>query len=107
VPGEVTRQTLFPAVIARGQLALCAALIGWCGGAIRASEYAIGADVSFLQQAEEHGVIFKDNGEAKPGLRILKEHGYDWVRLRLFHSPPNLPNSLQLFLSVSIRDISG
>lgn len=87
--------------MARGQLAISVALIGFCGTAVRASEYAIGADVSFLKQAEERGVIFKDNGEPKPGLRILKEHGYDWVRLRLFHSPTNLPNHLQYTIALA------
>ncbi|HUR57514.1 MAG TPA: glycosyl hydrolase 53 family protein, partial [Opitutaceae bacterium] len=56
----------------------------WGAGA---STYAIGADVSILGQAEANGTIFKDNGEAKPGLQILKDHGYNWIRLRLFHTP--------------------
>jgi arabinogalactan endo-1,4-beta-galactosidase len=57
-------------------------------------EYAIGADVSFLAHAEQKGVVFKDNGQVKAGLQILKDHGYNWVRLRLFHSPDRLPNNL-------------
>jgi len=57
-------------------------------------QYAIGADVSFLAQAEQQGVAFKDQGVAKPGLEILKDHGYNWIRLRLFHSPTDLPNDL-------------
>lgn len=58
------------------------------------ADYAIGADLSFLKQAEDRGTAFKDNGETKPGLRIFKDHGYNWIRLRLFHSPTNLPNNL-------------
>ncbi|HTY85569.1 MAG TPA: glycosyl hydrolase 53 family protein [Silvibacterium sp.] len=57
-------------------------------------EYAIGADVSFLRQAEQNGAVFKENGTAKPVLEILKDHGYNWIRLRLFHSPADLPNNL-------------
>ncbi len=60
-----------------------------------AQEYAIGADVSFLAQAEKNGIVFKDDGQAKPGLQIFKDHGYNWVRLRLFHSPTRLPNNLE------------
>jgi arabinogalactan endo-1,4-beta-galactosidase len=56
--------------------------------------YAIGADLSFLRQAEERGVIFKDGGVAKPGMQIFRDHGYNWVRLRLFHTPTRLPNDL-------------
>jgi len=61
----------------------------------RAADYAIGADLSFLKQAEDQGVVFKDNGQAKPGLQIFKDHGYNWIRLRLFHSPTRLPNNLE------------
>jgi arabinogalactan endo-1,4-beta-galactosidase len=60
-----------------------------------ADDYAIGADVSFLPQAEADGVVFKDAGHAKPGLQIFKNHGYNWVRLRLFHTPRQLPNDLE------------
>jgi len=58
------------------------------------TEYVIGADLSFLRQAEERGTIFKDGDEAKPGLRLFKDHGYNWIRLRLFHTPSRLPNNL-------------
>ena len=57
--------------------------------------YAIGADLSFLRQAESEGVVFKDHGQARPGLQILRDHGYNWVRLRLFHTPTTLPNNLE------------
>ena len=59
-----------------------------------AQEYAIGADISFLKQAEQQGAIFKESGTPKPVLEILKGHGYNWVRLRLFHTPSDLPNDL-------------
>ena len=60
----------------------------------QAADYAIGADLSFLKQAEERGPVFKDGGQARPGLQIFKDHGYNWVRLRLFHTPTQLPNNL-------------
>jgi arabinogalactan endo-1,4-beta-galactosidase len=63
-------------------------------GSSQAQEYAIGADVSFARQAEQQGVVFKDNGVAAPVLEILKAHGYNWVRLRIFHTPTDLPNDL-------------
>jgi arabinogalactan endo-1,4-beta-galactosidase len=65
----------------------------------KAADYAIGADVSFLKQAESQGALFKDQALAKPGLQILKDHGYNWVRLRLFHSPTRLPNDLAYTIS--------
>jgi len=59
-----------------------------------AEEYAIGADLSFLASAEQQGIVFKDGGKPKPGLQIFKDHGYNWIRLRLFHTPTELPNDL-------------
>ena len=61
---------------------------------LRAEEYAVGADVSFLPQAEQKGIVFKENGQPKPGLAIFKDHGYNWIRLRVFHTPTQLPNDL-------------
>jgi arabinogalactan endo-1,4-beta-galactosidase len=68
--------------------------ISLCGYA-RAADYAVGADLSFLKQAEDGGTVFKDANEAKPGLQLFKDHGYNWIRLRLFHTPTRLPNDLE------------
>jgi arabinogalactan endo-1,4-beta-galactosidase len=70
-------------------------------GATRASDYAVGADLSFLKQAEGRGTVFKDGGEAKPGLQIFKDHGYNWIRLRIFHTPTQLPNNLEYTLALA------
>src|SRR5271157_823833 len=71
------------------------------GTPLRASEYAVGADLSFLKQAEDGGKVFKDNGVAKPGLEIFKDHGYNWIRLRLFHTPTQLPNNLEYTIALA------
>lgn len=64
-------------------------------------EYAIGADLSFLAQAEARGTQFKYGGVVKPGLQIFREHGYGWIRLRLFHTPTQLPNDLPYTLALA------
>ncbi|MGZ3898544.1 MAG: glycoside hydrolase family 53 protein [Flavisolibacter sp.] len=64
-------------------------------------EYAIGADLSYLKEAEGKGFIFKENGVAKPGMQIFKDHGYNWVRLRLFHTPLQLPNNLEYTITLA------
>jgi arabinogalactan endo-1,4-beta-galactosidase len=69
-------------------------LAGCAGAQTRSVEFAIGADLSFLKQAEDGGTVFKENGAPKAGLQIFKDHGYNWIRLRLFHTPTRLPNSL-------------
>ena len=66
-----------------------------------AFDYAIGADLSFLKQAEDHGTVFRDAGQPKPGLQIFKDHGYNWIRLRVFHTPTRLPNSLDYTLALA------
>lgn len=66
-----------------------------------AADYAIGADLSFLKQAEDRGTVFKDGTNAAPGLQIFKNHGYHWIRLRLFHSPTNLPNNLEYTIATA------
>jgi arabinogalactan endo-1,4-beta-galactosidase len=67
----------------------------------RGQDYAVGADVSFLGQAEKDGVVFKDNGTPRLGLQILRDHGYNWVRLRLFNNPTELPNNLDYTIALA------
>jgi arabinogalactan endo-1,4-beta-galactosidase len=69
----------------------------------RAADFAFGADLSFLKQAEDRGIIFKDGTNAAPGLQIFKNHGYNWIRLRIFVEPVggNLPNGLNYTLAMA------
>jgi arabinogalactan endo-1,4-beta-galactosidase len=73
----------------------------------RGQGYAIGADVSFLAKSEQDGMGFKENGQPKDVLAILREHHYNWVRLRLFHDPAaaadKLPNDLRYTLALAHR----
>jgi arabinogalactan endo-1,4-beta-galactosidase len=80
------------------------------GSGVRAApaqSYAIGADVSFLGKCEQDGVVFKENGKPKDVLKILSEHHYNWVRLRIFHDPSvgdwHLPNDLAYTLRLAKR----
>jgi arabinogalactan endo-1,4-beta-galactosidase len=81
-------------------LALIAGPFSVCPRA-EAFDYAVGADLSYLKQAEDAGVQFKDANEVKPGLQIFKDHGYNWIRLRLFHTPTNLPNNLDYTVTLA------
>ena len=67
----------------------------------KAADYAVGADLSFLKQAEDKGTQFKVDGNPEPGLQIFKEHGYNWIRLRLFHTPTDLPNNLEYTIALA------
>ena len=47
----------------------------------------LGADISFLPQLEARGIKFSDNGVEKDALEILKAHGINYIRLRIFNDP--------------------
>lgn len=47
----------------------------------------LGADISFLPELEARGMKFSDNGVEKDAIAILKEHGLNYVRLRIFNDP--------------------
>ena len=49
----------------------------------------LGADISFLPQLESRGVRFSDKGAQKDVIEILKDHGFNYIRLRLFVDPSN------------------
>lgn len=88
-------------LFARNRVLAIATVSVLCLGECRAAEYAIGADLSFLKRAEDRGTVFKDEGTAKPGLEIFKDHGYNWIRLRLFHTPTRLPNNLEYTIELA------
>jgi arabinogalactan endo-1,4-beta-galactosidase len=49
-------------------------------------EFLAGADFSHLAFFESRGVVYRDAGQVQDGLGILKQHGLNCVRLRLFTS---------------------
>lgn len=50
-------------------------------------EFAIGADISWLPSQEDKGTVFSDKGVKKDALEIMKDHHFNWIRLRLFVDP--------------------
>ncbi|MDQ6761988.1 MAG: glycosyl hydrolase 53 family protein, partial [Bacteroidota bacterium] len=49
----------------------------------------LGADISFLPELEAKGIKFSDKGMEKDAIEILKDHGFNYIRLRLFVNPSN------------------
>lgn len=66
-----------------------------------ADDFAFGADLSFLRQAEANGCVFKDGVHPAAGLQIFRDHNYNWIRLRIFVEPvrEGLPNNLAYTLA--------
>lgn len=51
-----------------------------------AAPFLAGADFSLLSLFESRGVTYKDGGQVQDGIQILKNHGINCVRLRIFTS---------------------
>lgn len=49
----------------------------------------LGADISFLPQLENRGMKFSDNGIQGDAIAIMKAHGFNYIRLRIFVNPEN------------------
>ena len=52
--------------------------------------FIFGVDVSMLYEIQRLGGRFYDDGVEKDCLEILKDHGVNWVRLRIWNDPTNL-----------------
>jgi arabinogalactan endo-1,4-beta-galactosidase len=50
-------------------------------------EFAMGADLSYVNQIQDHGGVYRDGGEVRDPYRVFKDHGANLVRLRLWHDP--------------------
>ncbi len=81
------------------------------GGPSRAGEFISGADFSLLKFFEDGGVVYRDNAQTQDGLAILRNHGVNCVRLRLFTSsaaqaladPYNYINNLDYTVPLAVR----
>ena len=49
--------------------------------------YAVGADISWLQSQEDRGIRFSDGGTEGDAIEILRDNGFNYIRLRLFVNP--------------------
>jgi arabinogalactan endo-1,4-beta-galactosidase len=50
-------------------------------------KFSMGVDLSYVNQVEDYGGIFKDSGKSRDPFRIMKDHGANTVRVRLWHTP--------------------
>lgn len=56
----------------------------WAG-----QNFVAGADLSLLAYFETNGIVYKDSGQPGDAIKILKNHGINCIRLRLFTSTPD------------------
>jgi len=68
-----------------------------------------GADISFLQQIEDNGGVYTEDGVPRDALDIFKDHGFNYFRLRLWHTPSggycNLEKTLLMAQRIKQRDL--
>jgi arabinogalactan endo-1,4-beta-galactosidase len=75
------------------------------------TNFIVGADLSLLAYFETNGIVYKDNGQAGDAIQILKNHGINCIRLRLFTSsaaqaqanPYNYINNLTYTVPLAVR----
>lgn len=73
---------------------LSATLILLVSGFCRADDFVKGADVSWLPQMEASSQIFRDDsGKPADCLKILRDHGMNTIRLRVWVNPSDNPRS--------------
>jgi len=70
------------------------------------SAFIKGADVSFIPQIEDFGGVYKENDIPQDPLKILKDHGFNYIRLKLWHTPTENYNNLEkiLYMAKRIKD---
>lgn len=52
-----------------------------------ADEFAMGVDLSYANQIEDHGGVYRDSSLVRDPFRIMKDHGANLVRVRLWNNP--------------------
>lgn len=68
-----------------------------------ANDFIKGADVSTLLQVENNGGVFTENGIIKDPIQIFKDHGLNYVRLKIWHTPSSGYNDLSKVLIMAQR----
>ena len=51
------------------------------------SQFVMGADLSYVNQVQDYGGVYKDSAITKDPFTIFKNHGTNVVRVRLWHNP--------------------
>ncbi|MEJ2594364.1 MAG: glycosyl hydrolase 53 family protein [bacterium] len=67
------------------------------------SHFVRGADGSLVDQVEQSGGVFYENGVEKDAYEIFRDHGINNIRLKLWHSPEEPYNGLTRVLMMAKR----
>jgi arabinogalactan endo-1,4-beta-galactosidase len=67
------------------------------------TDFIKGADVSFIPQIEDNGGIYRQNDTIADPLQIFKDHGINYIRLKIWHTPAVDYNNLAKILYMAER----
>jgi arabinogalactan endo-1,4-beta-galactosidase len=71
-------------------------------------DFLIGGDISFLPEIEDHGGSYADAEGQEDLLLLLKQHGFNAIRLKLWHTPADDYNTLDRVKAMAARiDAAG
>ncbi len=62
-------------------------LLVFSGSSLPAQTFFFGADLSYVNEMEDCGVVYKEQGQPKDLYQIFADHNCNLVRLRLWHTP--------------------
>ena len=90
-------------------MVVCAVFLTWKSSA--QNNFIAGADLSLLAYFETNGIVYKDNDQPGDAIKILKNHGINCIRLRLFTSsdaqiqkdPYDYINNLSYTIPLAVR----
>lgn len=69
----------------------------------KSTNFIKGADVSFIPQVEDLGGVYSINGVPTDPLQIFKDQGFNYIRLKLWHTPAQNYNNLDKILYMAQR----
>jgi arabinogalactan endo-1,4-beta-galactosidase len=64
-----------------------ALLVALCWQPAQAHEFLFGADLSYANEMDDCGAVYRDAGTAKDVYAVFKDHGTNLVRIRLWNNP--------------------
>ncbi len=65
--------------------------------------FIVGGDISFLPEIEDHGGTYSDEEGEKDLIILLKDHGFNAIRLKLWHTPEKPYNNLNQIKAMAKR----
>lgn len=89
----------------RGIFTLSLILMTACGGRDQGGDMTFlnGGDISFLPEMEHFGAVYSDDEGEADAFAVMKRHGFNSIRLKLWHTPDQDYNTLDKVAAMAQR----